>query len=91
MGRISFGGLPDVAAAQVAEDVSQVLTRLQQVGTERVSQLALSAVRRAVADAAFASWLDPERVGLYLGTGMGARPPWTPGSPRCTRVDACRH
>jgi len=70
-GRMSFDGLPDIAAAQVASDVSTSLTRLQQVGTERVSQMALGAVRRALADARIESWLDPERVGLYLGTGMG--------------------
>ena len=71
VGRVSFDGLPDIAAAQVAGDVSTVLGRLQQVGTERVSQLALGAVRRALADAALETWPDPERVGLYLGTGMG--------------------
>ena len=71
VGRLSFGGFPDIAAAQVTEDLSRVLSRLQQVGTERVSQMALSAVRRALADATLAGWPDPERVGLYLGTGMG--------------------
>jgi 3-oxoacyl-[acyl-carrier-protein] synthase II len=71
VGRMSFEGLPDIAAAQVATDVSQGLTRLQQVGTERVSQMALVAVRRALADARIDGWPDPERVGLYLGTGMG--------------------
>ena len=71
VGRLAFDGLPDIAAAPVAEDVSLALTRLQQVGTERVSQMALLAVRRALADAREAAWPDPERVGLYLGTGMG--------------------
>lgn len=71
VGRMSFDGLPDIAAAQVTSDVSQVLTRLQQVGTERVSQMALGAVRKALADARLSAWPDPERVGLYLGTGMG--------------------
>jgi 3-oxoacyl-[acyl-carrier-protein] synthase II len=71
IGRMSFDGLGDIAAAQVTADVSQVLTRLQQVGTERVSQMALGAVRKALADAAISGWADPERVGLYLGTGMG--------------------
>ena len=71
VGRMSFDGLPDIAAAQVTVDVSTVLSRLQQVGTERVSQMALGAVRQALADARMAGWADPERVGLYLGTGMG--------------------
>jgi len=69
--RMAFDGLPDIAAAQVTSDVSQGLTRLQQVGTERVSQMALGAVRQALADARIDGWPDPERVGLYLGTGMG--------------------
>ena len=69
--RMVFDGLPDIAAAPVTTDVSQVLTRLQQVGTERVSQMAFGAVRKALADASLESWPDPERVGLYLGTGMG--------------------
>ena len=71
VGRMSFDGLPDIAAAQVTADVSAVLSRLQQVGTERVSQMALGAVRKALADAGIDGWSDPERVGLYLGTGMG--------------------
>jgi 3-oxoacyl-[acyl-carrier-protein] synthase II len=71
VGRVSYDGLPDIAAAQVAGDVAAGLTRLQQVGTERVSQMALGAVRKALADARIDGWPDPERVGLYLGTGMG--------------------
>ena len=69
--RMSFDGLADIAAAPVTTDVSQVLSRLQQVGTERVSQMALGAVRKAIADARIEAWADAERVGLYLGTGMG--------------------
>ena len=69
--RMSFEGLPDIAAAQVAFDPSKVLGKLQQVGTERVSLMALDAVRRALVDAGIAAWDDPQRVGLYLGTGMG--------------------
>ncbi len=71
VGRMSFDGLAEIAAAQVTTDVSQVLTQLQQVGTERVSQMALGAVRKALADAAIGAEVDRERVGLYLGTGMG--------------------
>jgi len=77
VGRRSFEGLPEIAVASVSTDVAQELTRLQQVGTERVSQMALGAVRRALVDAGLgagtggAGWADPERVGLYLGTGMG--------------------
>jgi 3-oxoacyl-[acyl-carrier-protein] synthase II len=73
--RLSFDGLPECAAARVSVDVAAELTRLQQVGTERVSQMALGAVRRALRDAGVGvdvgGWPDPERVGLFLGTGMG--------------------
>ena len=71
IGRMSFDGLPDIPAAQVTIDTAQELTKLQLVGTERVSQMALAAARRAIADAGLGAWDDPERVGLYLGTGMG--------------------
>jgi 3-oxoacyl-[acyl-carrier-protein] synthase II len=69
--RLTFEGLPDIAAAQVTFEASNVLNKLQQVGTERVSQMALDAVRRAMADAGLNGWDDAQRVGLYLGTGMG--------------------
>jgi 3-oxoacyl-[acyl-carrier-protein] synthase II len=71
IGRASFEGLPDVAAARVESDFSGVLPKLQQVGTERVSLMGLAAVRRALEDAGIAQWDEPQRVGLYLGTGMG--------------------
>lgn len=71
IGPMSFDGLPAIAAAQVESDVSGVLAKLQQVGTERVSQMALGAVRKALVDARTETWTDPDRVGLYLGTGMG--------------------
>lgn len=69
--RMGFSGLADIAAAPVDTDVSTVLGKLQQVGTERVSLLALGAARRALADAGIERWDDAERVGLYVGTGMG--------------------
>ena len=73
--RLSFEGLPDIAAAQVHADIPHGLSKLQQVGTERVSLFALGGVRQAMADAGISSWeaeaIDAERVGLYLGTGMG--------------------
>jgi 3-oxoacyl-[acyl-carrier-protein] synthase II len=47
-----------------------VLTRLQQVGTDRVSVMALGAAQAAMADAGIAAWADPERAGLYIGTGL---------------------
>lgn len=71
--RMTFEGLTDIPAAPVVSDVSTALTKLQQVGTERVSQMALLAARQALSDAGLdiTSWDDAERVGLYVGTGMG--------------------
>lgn len=69
--RVAFEGLPDIAAARIEDDVSSVLSKLQLVGTERVSQMALGAARDALTDAGLGTWQDAERVGLYLGTGMG--------------------
>ena len=71
MSRMSFEGLPDIAAARVDDDVSSALSKLQLVGTERVSQMALGAARDAIDDAQIGAWADADRVGLYLGTGMG--------------------
>ena len=71
--RASFEGLPDIAAAKVETDLSRVLPKLQQTGTERVSLMALSAARHALADAGIGPWDESQqqRIGLYLGTGMG--------------------
>ena len=70
--RASFEGLPDIAAARVETDLSTVLPKLQQTGTERVSLMALSAARSALADAGMTTpFAEPTRVGLYVGTGMG--------------------
>lgn len=71
IGRMCFAGLPDIAAAQAEFDPAVVLSKLQQVGTERVSQMALFAATRALADAGLPRFSDGERVGLYLGTGLG--------------------
>jgi 3-oxoacyl-[acyl-carrier-protein] synthase II len=68
---MSWAGVPDLPAAPVAFDPATVLNKLQQVGTERVSQMALGAARHALADAKISGWPDAERVGLYVGTGMG--------------------
>jgi 3-oxoacyl-[acyl-carrier-protein] synthase II len=71
IGALSLDGLPVLPAASAEFDVSPYLNRLQQVGTERVSQMALVAARQALADAEVGAWPDAERVGLYVGTGMG--------------------
>jgi len=67
----SSGGGMELPVAAASFDIAPVLGKLQQVGTERVSQMALLAARQALADAAGETWADPERVGLFVGTGMG--------------------
>jgi 3-oxoacyl-[acyl-carrier-protein] synthase II len=69
--RLSLEGLPDIAAAPAPFDPNEILTRLQQVGADRASVMALGAARAAMADAGIAAWSDPERAGLYVGTGLG--------------------
>ncbi|HEY1392593.1 MAG TPA: beta-ketoacyl synthase N-terminal-like domain-containing protein, partial [Methylibium sp.] len=67
------GHQPTIPAARLGDfQASRWLNKLQMVGTERVSQMALGAARLAMDDAGLgAAFGDPERAGLYLGTGMG--------------------
>ena len=84
VGRVAFDGLPAIAAAQVRGELAHGLTRLQQVGTERVSQMALAAVRKALADARVGAWA------CTWAPAWAARPRWTPASVRCTPARASR-
>jgi len=59
------------AAACVAFDASRWFTKLQLAGVDRVSQLAVAAADLAVRDAACAGSVDPQRLGVYVGCGMG--------------------
>jgi 3-oxoacyl-[acyl-carrier-protein] synthase II len=59
------------AAATVAFDPAPWFTKLQLAGVDRVSQLAVAAADRAMHDAGAAGAVDPERVGVYAGCGMG--------------------
>jgi len=58
------------AAATVAFDESRWFTKLQLAGVDRVSQLAVGAASLAVDDAGGLG-AAPERVGVYVGCGMG--------------------
>ena len=69
--RMDRAGQPGLPVASADFNVSPVLSKLQQVGTERVSHMALVAALNAFADADQGEWKDAERVGLYVGTGMG--------------------
>jgi len=59
------------AAATVAFDESRWFTKLQLAGVDRVSQLAVAAADLAMRDAGAMGDVDPERIGVYAGCGMG--------------------
>ena len=59
------------AAATVNFDESRWFTKLQLAGVDRVSQLAVAAAELAMKDAGSPTGLDPERIGVYVGCGMG--------------------
>lgn len=62
------------AAATIAFDESRWFTKLQLAGVDRVSQLAVAAADLAMRDAgapAAIGDLDPERLGVFAGCGMG--------------------
>ncbi|MDN8611551.1 beta-ketoacyl-[acyl-carrier-protein] synthase family protein [Variovorax ginsengisoli] len=67
-----FSELPKPAvAARAAFDESRWFTKLQLAGVDRVSQLAVAAADLAVRDAGAVGALDPERIGVFAGCGMG--------------------
>ncbi len=70
-----FPELPKpAAAATIAFDASRWFTKLQLAGVDRVSQLAVAAADLAMHDAggdAARAAIDPERIGVYVGCGMG--------------------
>jgi 3-oxoacyl-[acyl-carrier-protein] synthase II len=69
---LQVADLPPLPAATTAFDAAHWLSKMQLVGCDRVSQLAVVAARLAVADAGLEPpFVDPARVGIYLGTGMG--------------------
>lgn len=58
-------------AARITEDLGPHLPK-DAVGTDRVTQLAMIAAKQALDDAGLQpEAVDPLRVGVYLGTGMG--------------------
>lgn len=59
------------AAATVAFDESRWFTKLQLSGVDRVSQFAVAAADLAMRDAGAVGEIDPERVGVFAGCGMG--------------------
>ncbi len=59
------------AAATVAFDASLWFTKLQLAGVDRVSQLAVAAAELAMQDAGATGTVEPERIGVFAGCGMG--------------------
>ena len=67
-----FPELPKpAAAATLAFDESRWFTKLQLAGVDRVSQLAVAAADLGMRDAGAIGAVDPERIGVYAGCGMG--------------------
>ena len=74
--QLIFPELPKPAAAALAPfDELRWFTKLQLAGVDRVSQLAVAAAELAMRDAGLgpgaASDVDPERIGVFAGCGMG--------------------
>lgn len=70
--RSVFPELPRAAAAATAAfDASRWFTKLQLAGVDRVSQLAVAAAELAMRDAGDVGAIDPERIGVFAGCGMG--------------------
>jgi 3-oxoacyl-[acyl-carrier-protein] synthase II len=67
-----FPELPKPAAAAAVDfDPARWFTKLQLAGVDRVSQLAVAAADLAMADAGAQGAAEPERIGVYVGCGMG--------------------
>jgi 3-oxoacyl-[acyl-carrier-protein] synthase II len=67
-----FPELPKPAAAALAAfDETRWFTKLQLAGVDRVSQLAVAAADLAMRDAGSPGGVDPERLGVFVGCGMG--------------------
>ncbi len=67
-----FPELPKPAvAATVAFDETRWFTKLQLAGVDRVSQFAVAAADLAMRDAGAVGDVDPERLGVFSGCGMG--------------------
>ena len=74
VGLWSHGDMPPAAAASAPFAAERWFTKLQLVGVDRVSQMAVAAAELARADAQWSSQaepVDPDRVGVFIGSGMG--------------------
>ncbi|HTP73602.1 MAG TPA: beta-ketoacyl-[acyl-carrier-protein] synthase family protein [Burkholderiaceae bacterium] len=63
--------VPPVAVARTPFTPERWFNKLQLAGVDRVSQMAVAAGEMARSDAQWPDGIDPERVGVYVGSGMG--------------------
>lgn len=63
--------VPAVAVASTAFTPERWFTKLQLAGVDRVSQMAVAAGELARSDARWPEDVDPERIGVFVGSGMG--------------------
>ena len=63
--------MPAAAAASAAFEPERWFTKLQLAGVDRISQMAVAAAESARLDARWPGGADPERIGIYIGSGMG--------------------
>ena len=71
IGLLESPGMPSAAVGQVDFDAAKWFSRLQLVGVDRVSQLAVAAAESARRDAAWSDQYASERIGVFVGSGMG--------------------
>ncbi len=64
------GATEPVVVGAVEFDPAKWFTKMQMLGVDRVSQIAVAAAELARADAGLAA-IDPLRVGVFVGCGMG--------------------
>lgn len=63
--------VPPAVAAAVAFAPDRWFSKLQLAGVDRVSQMAVAAATNARIDASWPAGVDPERIGVYIGSGIG--------------------
>ena len=64
-------GLAPAAVASAVFAPDRWFNKMQRVGVDRVSQIAVAAAESARLDARWTDATDPERVGVFIGSGIG--------------------
>ncbi len=77
--------VPPAVAATVDFAPDRWFTKLQLAGVDRVSQMAVAAAANARVDARWPEGIDAERIGVYIGSGIGG------GTATEAGYDAIRH